>query len=107
MTAAQRRASTVRAARRLTHLTRDESDCQRVVAAECGVGVMTVVTPVTLSADVAEKLSDEALESRLCEEPTDLVYVVPHPLRHDKPKSLAEAIRDYDLSRAAIWGSMA
>ncbi len=107
MTAAERRASTVRAVRRLANLCKDEIDLRRVVARQTGWSTDTIAVPVSLTPETARRCSDAALELLIDEQPTDLVYVMLHPLRHDKPMSQAQAVKEYDTRMSAFWGTSA
>lgn len=84
-------------------MTRAEIELRRVVARQCKLDVALVHVPVGLSREDARRLPAHVLAERAEHEPVVADYVIPHPLRHDKPVRFEDAVKAYDqrVGRAA------
>jgi len=79
-----------------TPMSSDEMALRKVAARACGLDVAVIKTPTILTPEAARRLSDDGLAYRLDQEPEVVEYVLPHPLRHDKPTSFEDAVSEYD-----------
>jgi len=82
--------------------TREEIETRRLIARECGIGVVVISVPTMLTPQAAKRLSDDGLAYRLESEPTVADYVMPHPLRHDKPVRFEDAVKAYDRAHGTL-----